>query len=198
LHGSAPLTTHTYHVLSRVLLQTYHGIDELRPDNLYLVCGDPNLEDIVGELHTSSSHNDKSFSRVHNYLKTFIEVLKARPGWDKQGLTVFIDTNPALTMYTRLALCAARKLVMVVMADDFSREALRYVTWQSWHPFKWYCTSLEAAPSKNAKVTRVWVFTRIISVFLNCVCRKRLARGIASVMAVNGTAVCLFHKIWPP
>jgi cellulose biosynthesis protein BcsQ len=65
---------------------------------------------------------------VHNYLNDYILSLKQCDGWKDQGLTVFIDTNPALTMYTRLALCAARKLVMVVMADDFSREALRYVS----------------------------------------------------------------------
>jgi hypothetical protein len=65
---------------------------------------------------------------LNNYLNNYILGLKQCAGWKDQGLTVFIDTNPALTMYTRLALCAARKLVMVVMADDFSREALRYVS----------------------------------------------------------------------
>lgn len=43
-------------------------------------------------------------------------------------MTVFIDTNPAMTIYTKLALCAADNLVMVAQADDFSKEALKYVS----------------------------------------------------------------------
>lgn len=40
------------------------------------------------------------------------------------GLTVFIDTNPAFSVYTELAIAAADKLITPVNADDFSRAAV--------------------------------------------------------------------------
>ena len=40
------------------------------------------------------------------------------------GLTVFIDTNPAFSVYTELAVAAADKLITPVNSDDFSRAAV--------------------------------------------------------------------------
>ena len=40
------------------------------------------------------------------------------------GLTVFIDTNPAFSVYTELAVAAADKLITPVNADGFSRAAV--------------------------------------------------------------------------
>lgn len=38
---------------------------------------------------------------------------------------VFIDTNPAFSVYTEIALAAARKLIIPINSDDFSVEAVR-------------------------------------------------------------------------
>ena len=35
------------------------------------------------------------------------------------GLTVFIDTNPAFSVYTECAVAAADRLIIPVNADDF-------------------------------------------------------------------------------
>jgi hypothetical protein len=47
--------------------QAYKGIDEYRPENLYMVCGDPNIEDLVGRLHNLASGNDEDFSQVNHF-----------------------------------------------------------------------------------------------------------------------------------
>ena len=38
---------------------------------------------------------------------------------------VFIDTNPSFSPYTEIALAAAKKLIIPINADDFSREAVK-------------------------------------------------------------------------
>lgn len=38
---------------------------------------------------------------------------------------VFIDTNPAFSVYTEIALAAARKLIIPINSDDFSVESVR-------------------------------------------------------------------------
>lgn len=43
---------------------------------------------------------------------------------DVTGLTVFIDTNPAFSVYTELAVATADKLITSVNAAEFSRVAV--------------------------------------------------------------------------
>ena len=38
---------------------------------------------------------------------------------------VFVDTNPAFSVYTEIALAAAKKLIIPINADDFSVAAVR-------------------------------------------------------------------------
>lgn len=113
---------------NHVTLQNLVNVGKFRPSNLYLLCGDPGLEDLVGPLHSyANADGDKGFSITYNMIGQYIHNLSNMPGWCEQNLTVFIDTNPAMTIYTKMALCASKKLVTICMADDFSKEALRYV-----------------------------------------------------------------------
>lgn len=96
---------------------------------MYLLCGDPNLEDLVQQMHVQAmAKGSESQHEVYNLLRTFIMDLHECNEWKDQPLTVFIDTNPAMTIYTKVALCAADKLVTIVQPDDFSKEAMQYVT----------------------------------------------------------------------
>ncbi|MDR6674612.1 ParA family protein [Xanthomonas sp. 1678] len=96
------------------------------PANLYLVCGDPNLELIAAWISNLASSqqvlpNVRPWVWVHEVMRRFIDLLKMElPGdW-----VVFIDTNPSFSSYTELAICAVDRLLLPVNADDSSRTAI--------------------------------------------------------------------------
>lgn len=94
------------------------------PENLYLLCGDGNLEVIAPGLIEQSEM--KQFgptdpwvwihSLIRNYINGFVEE-------SQENVVVFIDTNPAFGIYTEIAMAAADALLCPVNADDSSRVA---------------------------------------------------------------------------
>ena len=61
-------------------------------------------------------------------IRSFIEGLEGKVSGvtrDDEEWVVFIDTNPSFSVYTEIALAAARRLVVPINADDFSIEAVR-------------------------------------------------------------------------
>lgn len=123
---------------------TQHG-DKLKPDeilvnvsdynlnippNVRLLCGDRMLQAVEGSFLTAqtvSSFSTRPLGEPHPWvklrsrLKGFLEE-SARPG--KQTV-IFIDTNPALTIFTEIALLSSTKLVVPMKADLFSIAALQ-------------------------------------------------------------------------
>lgn len=100
--------------------------NENLPGNLFLVCGDPNLELIAAWISNLASSqqvlpNIRPWAWVHEVMRRFLDSLHVEmPGdW-----TVFVDTNPSFSSYTELAICAVDKLLLPVNADDSSRTAI--------------------------------------------------------------------------
>jgi len=102
------------------------------PKNIFLLCGDMDLELVGRHLeHVRSGiilPRNNPWLNVTSSIRSFIE---GSPG-KSDGVTqsdvdwvVFIDTNPAFSVYTEIALAAARKLLIPINADDFSVEAVR-------------------------------------------------------------------------
>lgn len=102
------------------------------PKNLFLLCGDMDLELVGRHLEYVRSgivlQRNNPWLNVTSSIRSFIE---GSPG-KTDGVTesdadwvVFIDTNPAFSVYTEIALAAARKLLIPINADDFSVEAVR-------------------------------------------------------------------------
>lgn len=96
------------------------------PDNVYLVCGDPNLELIAAWISNLANSQQVlptvvPWVWVHQVMRRFIADLESRiPGdW-----VVFVDTNPSFSSYTELAICSVDKLLLPVNADDSSRTAI--------------------------------------------------------------------------
>ena len=106
------------------------------PANLFLVCGDMNLELVGRHLehlrsgYARPGHNPWVIvtSSVRSFIKGLegkvIGVTQNRPD-QLDELVVFIDTNPAFSVYTEIALAVAKKLIIAINADDFSVEAVR-------------------------------------------------------------------------
>lgn len=104
------------------------------PANLFLLCGDTNLELVGRHLEQIRSlmavFDDNPWMNVTTSIQSFIEGSQGRitgvtENQDGQEWVVFIDTNPSFSVYTEIALAAAKKLIIPINADDFSKEAVR-------------------------------------------------------------------------
>ncbi|MDZ4056167.1 MAG: ParA family protein [Polynucleobacter sp.] len=104
------------------------GVDsynELMPDNLFLLCGDGNLEPMAPAISAAAAApaltpTTQPWKWIHQIFGNFIE--KIAEAGDEQWM-VFIDTNPSFSIYTELAVSAAQRLITPVNADDSSRVA---------------------------------------------------------------------------
>lgn len=92
------------------------------PKNVHLVCGDPLLElqaIAMNSLANITLPGVNTWLAVILWLRDFLGQL--HNDYD----VVFIDTNPSFSMYTQIALAAADRIVLPVMADDSSRRAIQ-------------------------------------------------------------------------
>lgn len=103
------------------------------PNNLFLLCGDGNLEPIASAIFGYANMppivpGDEPWVRVHNIIRKYINAFSAERENQNRNVTIFIDTNPAFGVYTELAIVAADKLICPVNADDSSRTATNAMT----------------------------------------------------------------------
>lgn len=105
-----------------------HSRNQNMPTNLHLLCGDGNLEIIASQISWYANgqpimqgHNPWAW--VHNIISTFVNDYGSACAEVGKNVSVFIDTNPAFSVYTELAIVAASKLICPVNADDSSRTA---------------------------------------------------------------------------
>lgn len=101
------------------------------PNNLFLLCGDGNLEPIAPAITNQANAqalipNIQPWVWIHNIFRNYIDSF-AKKHTDKD-LVAFIDTNPAFGIYTELAITAIDKLICPVNADDSSRTAANAMT----------------------------------------------------------------------
>lgn len=118
--GSGALLPNPFNYL--VDVNTYNAS---MPENMYLLCGDGNLEPMSPAITQAASAaaltpTMRPWLWVHQIFRRFIEnvVLHDDTEW-----MVFIDTNPSFAIYTELAMSAADRLITPVNADDSSRVA---------------------------------------------------------------------------
>lgn len=95
-------------------------------DNLYLLCGDGNLEPMAPAINAAASApsltpQSQPWKWVHLIFRRLIEDLALRD--PDEDWMVFVDTNPSFSIYTELALSAVDRLITPVNADDSSRVA---------------------------------------------------------------------------
>lgn len=103
-------------------LMTPGAINPAVPGNITLMCGDPLLElqaNAINTLANAQIPGTNTWIKVISWLSDFLGKL------DGQIDIVFIDANPSFSIYTQIALAAADRLVLPVMADDSSRRAIQ-------------------------------------------------------------------------
>ncbi|MGC0155284.1 ParA family protein [Chromobacterium vaccinii] len=96
------------------------------PKNLYLLCGDGNLEPMAPAISGAAAAPALTPSMqpwvwVHKVFSEFIKNIGTQE--ENSDWMVFIDTNPSFSIYTELAVSAAQRLITPVNADDSSRVA---------------------------------------------------------------------------
>lgn len=114
-------------------LTSVHDYNPYVPENVSLLCGDMSLE-LVGrnieELRRIPPGADGLIPWVFYTcaVRWFIEGYRGKVKGvttNQDDWVVFIDTNPAFSVYTEIALVSARKLIIPINADDFSRAAIK-------------------------------------------------------------------------
>jgi chromosome partitioning protein len=96
------------------------------PDNLFLICGDEELEMQSAQVLLACRAGPADAWRiVHTWISDLIE--DARTSWNQQDITVFIDCNPSFSIYTELAMSAADRLIIPFSADGSSKRAVKSV-----------------------------------------------------------------------
>jgi cellulose biosynthesis protein BcsQ len=113
----------------RTFLINVSKFNSLLPHNLYLLCGDPSIELIARalEIKRSSSvtqYGTNAWKHITTCLKQFVKKIGERKGIK---LCTFIDTNPAFSICTEIALCAAERLIIPINDDQVHRNAFEYM-----------------------------------------------------------------------
>ena len=140
------------------------------PANLFLLCGDMYLELVCRHLeHLRSGYarpRHNPWVIVTSSVRSFIEgsegkVIGVTGNRDElDEWVVFIDTNPAFSVYTEIALAAARKLIIPINADDFSVEAVRAML-----DLVYDIHTEREEESENFKAYRQYMFSNIATKF---------------------------------
>lgn len=92
------------------------------PANITLLAGDPLLELQANSMSTLANNQipgTDTWIKIVSWLRDFIQ----STGSDFDY--VFIDANPSFSIYTQIAMAAAERLILPVMADDSSRRAIQ-------------------------------------------------------------------------
>ena len=100
--------------------------NSLAPENLFLVCGDEQLEIQASRVRGATVPGPTDAWRiVHTWISDLID--DVQNSWDQENTTVFIDCNPSFSIYTELAMSASDRLIIPFSADGSSKRAVRAV-----------------------------------------------------------------------
>lgn len=96
------------------------------PDNLFLVCGDEELEIQASQVRRACTAGpDDAWRIVHMWIRNLIEDVRA--AWGQDTITVFVDCNPSFSVYTEMAMSASDRLIVPFSADGSSKRAVKSV-----------------------------------------------------------------------
>lgn len=98
-------------------------INDMMPDNLYLMSGDGNLELMAPAIADEAARTP--FPGLEDPWKWVHEIFLQLSRDMDDSWVIFIDTNPSFSIYTELAVCGATRLLVPVNADDSSRVAVK-------------------------------------------------------------------------
>lgn len=100
--------------------------NQYAPQNLYLLCGDGNLEPMAPAINDAASAkaltpNAQPWKWIQNLIKAFINKIANE---DDSMWMIFVDTNPSFSIYTQIAVSGVERLLVPINADDSSKTAV--------------------------------------------------------------------------
>lgn len=96
--------------------------NQMIPLNITLMAGDPLLELQSNSMSTLANNQipgTDTWAKIVGWLRDFIAATGDEFDY------VFLDANPSFSIYTQIAMAAADRVVLPVMADDSSRRAIQ-------------------------------------------------------------------------
>lgn len=134
------------------------------PDNLYLLCGDGNLEPMAPAISEAASA--KALTPTAQPWKWIMEIIKSYisnlTGNSEKEWMVFVDTNPSFSIYTQMAVSGVERLLTPINADDSSKTAasamvaLLHGTTPP-HPIYGSWTYAEMAKAQGIEVPKIYM-----------------------------------------
>ena len=107
-------------------LTQVHRYNRQVPENLFLVCGDEELELQASQVRMACTAGpDDAWRIVHLWIRDLIEDVRA--AWSQNKITVFIDCNPSFSVYTEMAMSTSDRLIVPFSADGSSKRAVKSV-----------------------------------------------------------------------
>lgn len=102
-----------------------HDYNKHIPENIFLLCGDGNLEPMAPAINDAAeakvlTPTAQPWKWVQEIIKEFISNTAEQS--NKEWLA-FIDTNPSFSIYTQIAVSGAERLLVPINADDSSKTA---------------------------------------------------------------------------
>lgn len=93
--------------------------------NLYLLCGDGNLEPMAPAINEAASaraltSTSQPWKWVQLTIKNFIDSMTSL---SEKDWMIFVDTNPSFSIYTQIAISAVNRVLVPINADDSSKTA---------------------------------------------------------------------------
>ncbi len=99
--------------------------NEDAPSNLFLLCGDGNLEPMSSAINDAAeakvlTPTAQPWKWIQEIIKDFVSNIA---NLSEKAWMVFIDTNPSFGIYTQIAVSGAERIVVPINADDSSKTA---------------------------------------------------------------------------
>lgn len=103
-----------------------NDFNEKMPTNLYLLCGDGNLEPMAPAINETAAAKAltptaQPWKWTQEIIKRFIASIGDNS--DKDWM-VFVDTNPSFSIYTQIAISSVNRLLIPINADNSSKTAV--------------------------------------------------------------------------
>lgn len=96
------------------------------PNNLFLLCGDGNLEPMAPAINETASAkaltpNAQPWKWTQEIIKRLISSINDNS--DNEWM-IFVDTNPSFSIYTQIAISGVERLLIPINADNSSKTAV--------------------------------------------------------------------------
>ena len=164
------------------------------PDNLWLLCGDYNLESMDTSFQAGfdaiNKGHHKPFVATALLLTNFLNKCATKMG---NPTVAFIDCNPAFTGYTKVALAATRSLIVPVNSDDFSAGAIKMMLRKLFnrfpvgetHPFHEEMVQNSFAAKSKKNITQLEEFPKVRVLVHNREAKILSSRGVKALIKMR-------------